>query len=647
MTQLHIPAPLAATVAHIAARAGTRVRAGEPLLYLEIMKMEQPLPSPVDGVVFTVAVEVGDTVEQGQRLLSMIEGPRQQEGSTGSKLFDAENELEPSTEHAERSTESAERSTAAAGGDTPLDDDSEEDVTGQSSSLDRSDLLAPRVREDLTAVLDRRAKLTDDARPQEVARRHERGHRTARENVSDLVDPDSFSEYGGLAIAAQRNRRTLQELIDRTPADGLITGTATVNADVVDPARAAVAVAAYDYSVLAGTQGWTNHQKLDRLLGLASAHGLPLVVFAEGGGGRPGDTDVVGGSWLDAAAFHLFARMAGKLPLVAVVNGHCFAGNAALAGSADVIIATSGSSLGMAGPAMIEGGGLGTVDPADVGPMDVQTANGVVDVLVDDEQAAVAVARKYLSYTQGQVDQMPEPADQTLLREAVPENRKRAYDLRRVLDTLSDPDSVLELRPDHAPGMLTAFARINGHPIGVLGNLSAHLGGAIDADGADSATRHMELCESYGLPLLVLCDTPGFMVGPEAEREGGVRRFSRMFLAGARLTVPVLCVITRKAYGLGAQAIMGGHLKVPALTLAWPTAELGPMGLEGAVKLGFRRELVDIEDPDDRREREDQLVDLAYDAAQALNVATFAEIDDVIDPADTRRRLILALSHLL
>lgn len=350
----------------------------------------------------------------------------------------------------------------------------------------------------------------------------------------------------------------------------------------------------------------------------------------------------MGFAGLDCLAFAYWGKLSGLVPMIGINSGYCFAGNAAILACCDVIIATEDSYIGMAGPAMIEGGGLGVVAPEEIGPIEVQAANGVVDVVVDDEAGAVAVAKQYLGYTQGAVAEWA-AADQTLLRDVVPENRKRIYDMREVLALVADTGSVLELRPAHAPGMITALARIEGRPVGVIANVPTHLGGAIDAEGADVAARHLQLCDAYGLPVVVLCDTPGFMVGPEAETQAGVRRFSRMFLAGAALSVPILTVITRKAYGLGAQAMLGGHLKVPLLTIGWPTAELGPMGLEGAVRLGFRRELDAIDDPVERQQREDGLIELAYANAQGLNAASFAEIDDVIDPADTRSRLVAAL----
>ena len=496
------------------------------------------------------------------------------------------------------------------------------------------------VRADLAESLDRHETGLDAGRPDPTRRRHEAGRRTARENVDDLLDPDSFVEYGALTIAAQRARRSVEDLVARTPADGLITGTGTVGG-------VPVAVMSYDYTVLAGTQGVHNHAKTDRLFTLAARERLPVVIFAEGGGGRPGDTDTSAVAQLDVPTFRLLAELRGVVPTLAVVSGYCFAGNAALAGSCEVIIATEGSSLGMGGPAMIEGGGLGTVAPGDVGPMDVQWANGVVDVLVPDDPAAVAAARRYLSYVapSGGRPTAVEHADPRALRHLVPENRLRAYAIRPVLDALFDTGSVLELRGGFGAGIVTALARLDGRAVGVLANNPEHLGGAIDGDAADKATAFLDLCRAHRLPVVSLCDTPGFMVGPDAERTATVRRFSAMFVAGARLTAPLCTVVLRKGYGLGAMAMAGGDLKAPALTVAWPTGEFGGMGLEGAVRLGYRKELDAIDDPDARRERYDELVATYYERGKALSVATVFEIDDVIDPADTRVLLSRALGR--
>src|SRR3954466_5455960 len=313
--------------------------------------------------------------------------------------------------------------------------------------------------EDLDEVLRRRALTEDAARPNAVEKRHAAGGRTARENLADLVDPGSFVEYGRFAIAAQRARRELDDLIARTPADGLLGGTARVNGDLFGPERAACAVLSYDYTVLAGTQGALGHRKKDRLFELIERMRLPTVFFAEGGGGRPGDSDYPVVSALDTRAFALWARLSGLVPRIAVVHGRCFAGNAVIAGCADLIVATEASSLGMGGPAMIAGGGLGQVDPDDVGPIDVMTRNGVVDVVVADEAEATAVTKTLLGYFQGPAAPGAAP-DQARLRDLVPERQRRAYNVRPIVETLADEGSVAVLREKFAPEMLTALARI-------------------------------------------------------------------------------------------------------------------------------------------------------------------------------------------
>jgi acetyl-CoA carboxylase carboxyltransferase component len=491
------------------------------------------------------------------------------------------------------------------------------------------------VRADLREVVERHRFGFDASRPDAVERRRRTGQRTARENVADLVDRGSFVEYGPLVIAAQRRRRELQDLIERTPADGLVAGVGRVEGTPT-------AVLSYDYTVLAGTQGLQNHRKKDRLFDVIERQRLPVVFFAEGGGGRPGDTDGVGVSGLDCLAFALWGKLSGLVPLVGIASGRCFAGNAAILGCCDVVIATEGSNIGMGGPAMIEGGGLGVFQPEDVGPMSVQVPNGVVDVAVRDEAEAVRVARKYLGYFArdergaSRVDGNWSCLDQTELRELIPENRRQAYDVRAVVEALADTGSVLELRKSFGLGMVTALVRVEGRPLGIVANNPMHLAGAIDADGADKAARFMQLCDAYDLPLLFLCDTPGIMVGPEAEQTALVRHVSRLFVTGASLTVPFGTIILRKGYGLGAQTMAGGSFKSPLFCVAWPTGELGGMGLEGAVRLGYRAELEAIEDPDERERTFEEMVARSYEHGKALNAASHFEIDDVIDPADSR-----------
>ena len=577
-----VVAPLLGTVVCVRVAAGDRVAADDEVAVLESMKMEHPVAAGASGVVVEVLVGEGQTVEMGQALVRVRPG-------------------------------------AAA-------PDPVAPVTATAGSGERADLA--RYRE-------RRRLLDDAARPEAVARRHARGQRTARENVADLCDPGSFQEYGGFAIAAQRQRRALDDLVRNTPADGLVGGIGAVDG-------VPCAVVSYDYTVLAGTQGFLNHRKKDRLFALVERLRLPVVLFAEGGGGRPGDTDAPGVAGLDTMAFALFARLSGLAPTIGIASGYCFAGNAALLGCCDAILATEDSNIGMACPAMIDGGGLGRVEPTAIGPIDVQARNGVVDVRVADEAEAVAVARRYLGYfTRRDAAWTCAPVE--AMRELVPERRTRVYDLRAVVRAVADTDSLLELRGSFGVGILTALARIEGRPVGLLANDPAHLGGAIDADAADKAARFVQLCDAYDLPIVSLCDTPGFMVGPDAEERAQVRHFARMFVVAASSTVPWVTVVLRKGYGLGAQAMAGGSFHAKALTVSWPTGEFGGMGLEGAVRLGYRKELEAVADPAARQRLEEKLVAAAYERGGALNMATHTEIDDVIDPAETRSRISACL----
>lgn len=498
-------------------------------------------------------------------------------------------------------------------------------------------------RPDLTELRRRLGLTLDEARPEAVAKRRERGGRTARENLEDLVDEGTFVEYGRYAIAAQRGRAEVDNLIARTPGDGLIAGTAAVNGDLFGE-DSRCAVLSYDYTVMAGTQGAVGHIKKDRLFELIEKMRLPTIFFAEGGGGRPGDTDFPVVSALQVRAFALWAKLSGLVPRVAIVKGRCFAGNAVIAGCADLIVATEDSSLGMGGPAMIAGGGLGDVAPDDVGPVSVQEPNGVIDVVVADEAEAVTAAKKLIGYFQGRTEWDGEVADQTALREMVPERERRAFDVRPVIETIADPDSVTFLRPRFAPEMVTALVRIEGRPVGMIANDSRHLAGTITSDSADKAARFLQLCETFGIPVVSLVDTPGFMVGPDHEQTALVRHTSRLLVAGAALTVPLVSVVIRRAYGLGAQAMVGGSLHEPLLTVAWPSAHLGPMGLEGAVRLAMRRELEAIPDEEEREKRVREMTALAEQNARALNAAQLFEIDDVIDPADTRTTIAATLA---
>ena len=487
------------------------------------------------------------------------------------------------------------------------------------------------------------AKTQDAQRPEAVARRRAKGYRTARENLDALCDPDSFVEYGQLAVAAQRARRSLEELRAETPADGVITGVGSVNGSLFGQEASRTAVIVNDYSVLAGTQGFFHHQKIDRILEVARRQALPVVMFAEGGGGRPGDVDVqIANSGLTVPTFATWASLSGVVPRIAVAHGYCFAGNAALFGSADITVATRSSWIGMAGPAMIEGGGLGTFKPTEIGPLEVQAANGVVDLVVEDEVEAAQRVRQLLSYFQGSLEDWT-AAEQEPLRDALPTDRRFSYKIRPIIERLVDEGSFIELRRDYGKSLITGLARLEGRPIGLLANDTQALGGALDAAASEKAGRFLQLLDAFGLPVVSLCDTPGFMVGPDSEEQAAVRRMSRLFVAGARVQVPWLCVFLRKGYGLGAMAMAGGSLHRPDLTVAWPQGEFGAMGLEGAVRLGFKRELAAAAEGPERDALFQKLVGDLYDKGKAVEAAAFLELDAVIDPADTRGVLVQAL----
>ena len=602
MTELR--SPLQAQIVQWQVQPGQAFATGDVLVIIEAMKMEHELRAGAAGRVRELLFAPGETVNEGDLLL-------------------AAERIEPKAGTAQQD--------AAPGGEAPA--------------------AVDRIRPDLQRVIDRHALTLDAQRPDAVARRRERGQRTARENIQDLCDPGSFTEYGALAFAAQRARRSQDDLIRNTPADGMVTGIGSVNGNLFAAAtavdgtaeRTRVVVMAYDATVLAGTQGMRNHQKTDRLLGLALKNRLPVVLFAEGGGGRPGDTDMPVVAGLHVPTFASFARLNGRVPVLGVASGRCFAGNAALLGCCDVIIATRDSNIGMGGPAMVEGGGLGVFAPEAIGPSAVQHGNGVIDVLVADEAEAVAAARHYLSFFQGRAPSFEAP-DPAALREVVPANRLRVYDTRAAMAGVADAGSLLELRTGFGKGIHTALARIEGRPVGILANNPLHLGGAIDADAADKAARFMQLCNAHGLPLVSLVDTPGFMVGPQVEERAQVRHVSRMFVAAAHLQVPLFSVVLRKGYGLGAMAMCAGGFHAPEFTVAWPTGEFGGMGLEGAVKLGYRKELQALPEGEQREALYRKLVAQQYENGQALNMAATLEIDAVIDPAETRAWLVRGLA---
>jgi acetyl-CoA carboxylase carboxyltransferase component len=597
---LPIRAVMQSTIVSLDVAPGDEVQFGQELLVLNAMKMEHVIEAEISGRVSEVNVTEGDTVPEDSVLLVIEEA-----------------DIETDTMLVE----------------------------------DALDLDTPR--DDLAEVIRRREITTDESRRKQVEKRHAQAGRSARENIEDLADEGSFFQYGSLAVGMAL-RGTVDELLDYAPSDGLVMGIGHVNGGDFDESRSRCVLMSYDYSVLAGSQGGMNHKMMDRMFQTADKLESPLILFTEGGGGRAGGGSrnaipgkggspvISGGGGLNTPSWALLSKLSGRVPVIGVNAGFCFAGNAVLLGCCDVIIATANSSIGIGGPAMIEGGGLGVYRPEEVGPMSVQVPSGVVDIAVKDEAEAVLVTKKYLSYFQGPLDHW-ETNDQRLLRHAIPENRLRVYDIRALIDTLADKDSVLELRPEFGTAIVTSLLRIEGRPMGVIANNPKVLSGAIDSDASDKAARFMKLCDAFQIPILLLCDTPGIMVGPEVEKTGLVRHAARMFVIGASLRVQTYMVILRKAYGLGAQAMGGGNHRLPAFVVAWPTSEFGGMGLEGQVKLGQRAKLEAIEDPAERQAAYEKMVASAYARGQGLNAAHVFEVDDVIDPADTRRWLLAGL----
>ena len=587
-----LSSPIQGTIVSLDVAVGDEVRNGQQVAVVEAMKMEHVIAADRDGIVREITMGAGDVVREGYPIVFIEEA----------------------------------------------------DVTGgAAASVEQLD--PDYIRPDLEQTYERHAYILDENRPEAVAKRYGRGYRMPRENIDQLVDEGSFKEYWPLIVARQHQRHDMETLRRNTPADGLIAGIGTINADLFGEDKARAMVVHYDYTVLAGTQGGRNHYKQDRMYELASRFRIPLVLFGEGGGGRPGDDKRGPGVAFDTDTFTQFSKLSGLVPLVSVINGRTFAGNTALVACCDVIIATERSTVAMGGPAMIEGGGLGIYTPEEVGPMSFQVPNGVVDILVEDEQAAVEVAKKYLSYFQGSVDTWEAP-DQRRLRHIVPENRLRLYDMREIVHTIADVDSVLEIRQKFGIGVITAFIRVEGRPMGVIANNPHHLAGAIDSDAADKGARFIQLCDAFDIPVLSLMDCPGMMVGPDVERTALVRHCTRMFNAGANMTTPLFGVVVRKAYGLGVQAMCGASSLVGFFTVAWPTAEFAGMNIEGAVKLGFRKELAAIEDAEERVREFEQRVATAYENARAINAGVGGGLDDVIDPADTRAWVASSLRRL-
>ena len=615
---VNLPAPIQGTVISVDVADGEAVRVGQKVATIEVLELHHVVRTNGGGVVQAVSVAVGDVVREGDPLV----------------LVDV-----------------------ADGEDVPIET--------------RDEIDPDHIRSDLEQVNERRSFTLDDYREEKIAKRHKNRQRSPRENIEHLFD-GTFREYGPLVTAASWQKQ--QWLRETTQADGLVMGLGEVNGDLFDADRSRAVVVHYDYMVVAGTQGGRGHYKQDRMYDLAGRYRLPLILFAEGGGGRPGisggeaetprdnetggggagatasSVDIAGrgggGVPIDSYTFTKLCELSGLVPLVGVNSGRCFAGNTVMLASCDVIIATENSTIGLGGPAMIEGGGLGIYTPEEVGPMSFQVPNGVVDILVKDDEEAIDTAKKYLSYFQGPIDHW-EAQDQRKLRHVVPENRSELYDMRAIIELLADEGSILEIRRDFGKGIITALIRIEARPMGLIANDPHHLSGAIDSDAADKAARFLQLCDTFDLPVLSLMDCPGMMVGPEHERTALLRHGARMFVTGANMSTPMFGVVVRKAYGMGVRAMCGGSSLEPFFTVAWPTAEFADMSIEGRVRLTFHDELESIEDPEERQAAYERRVAELVERARAVNSGgTSYGIDDAIDPADTRAWIAQALRNL-
>ncbi|TKY87475.1 hypothetical protein EX895_003489 [Sporisorium graminicola] len=626
---------LSGMVVKVSVEQGAKVLEGQELVVIEAMKMEHVIRADAacaGGVVHKVVVQQGAVVNASD-VLFVIDTSTLQPHSTSSETKPAATAVEPAED--------------------------------------------PSIaRPELQELQHRRHMLTDCGRATAVAKRHARGYRTVRENISLLLDDAStLIEYGDLALAAQTQRYTPAALIAKTSGDGIVTGFGRI-------AGHTVALVLGDYMVLAGTQGYFHHLKLDRLLLAVLSHPAPVVLYAEGGGGRPGDTGFPVASGLHTPSFALMAQVSARgVPMVGVANGYVFAGNAALLGMCDVVIATRGgsvglaegsgggegegkvgrTSIGMGGKAMIEAGGLGVVESEQIGPTNVHAVTGGVDIVVDDEDAAALMARKVVSFfTQARLDEQrwSYSHDVRLLRTCLPsvEERRRAFDMRRVITLLVDDSSFVELAPHWGKGMITGFARIKGQAVAILANdPTSPLGGAIDITAALKATRLLRLLSrTRATHLVSLCDTPGFMVGPEFERSatpgGSFRTFGDWFTAAAEFTQSggrVVGLVLRRAFGLGAQAMLGGSTLSNSICASWPAGSLGSMSLEGAVQLSMKKQLAEVEDEAQRKRMADEAVEELYRRGRAINAASMGEIDTVLDPAETRDWLARVVGDVL
>ncbi len=488
--------------------------------------------------------------------------------------------------------------------------------------------------DDIEAV---RETLMDTSRSVAMERLAKRGTLSARTRIDRLLDRDSFSEVGALVAAddpgsAPPPARTV------SPADGVIVGTGLIEGRPV-------VVFSQDFAVFGGSIGRLGSAKIQRALQLAITRGLPLVMILDGGGHRIQDGQDARHFANANATFHNFARASGWVPMIALMLGAGFAGPTNYAGMADLVVMVRGTStMGIAGPALVKAAISEDVDAQSLGGADVQVdRQGLADLGVDNEDEAFVAARRFLSYLPGNArgaapltDYPPvERIDDSIL-DLVPVSTRKAYDVRKVLRLVADPDSYFELKPTFAGNMVTVLARLGGRPIGIIANQPLRLGGMINSDACDKGAHFIALCDAFGLPIVSFIDVPGFSIGSSAERTTLGRRSAKLVFEWGHATVPRVSIVIRKGYGLGYFAMCGGRSFAADACLAWPSAEICAMSIEGAIDVAFRKEYERAPDPAARRR---EMIDETRTKIGALRAAEGFGVDDVIDPRDTRRRL--------
>ncbi|MEC9431579.1 MAG: carboxyl transferase domain-containing protein [Pseudomonadota bacterium] len=487
----------------------------------------------------------------------------------------------------------------------------------------------PSMRELLAALEADRAAMRDEARPAAVARQRDRAEHTARERIAMLVDPGSFREFGELA-------REAGEPAGEKPGDGVVAGAAKVEGRPVN-------VVAQDFTVMGGSSGEIGSRKMQQALRRSVREGAPLALLLDGGGHR---IQIGQNSRRYAPSTGLFqdlARLSGWAPMCAAMLGAGFAAPTNFSGLADLVTMVRGQSfMGLAGPALVKAGTGEDIDAQTLGGAEAQVdRNGIADLGCADEAEAIGALRRFLGYlptNAGQpapVREAPpeDPARDEALLDLVPSNTRRAYDMRKVVNLIADPDSVFELKPTYARNVLTSFARIRGRPVGIVANQPMSMGGMLTGPACDKAARFVSMCDAFGLPLVYLIDVPGFSIGSAAEKGQLGRRSAKLIQELGHATVPRVSVVLRKGYGLGYVAMAGGRSFEADAAYAWPTAEICAMSIEGAVQVVNARKLAAAEDPDAMR--------AGLIAAMRAEVTPFggAEgfgLDDIIDPRKTR-----------